>query len=237
MFSKKNITFVVGNKRKNVMLTKYGTDNIIVMLIIGGILIFSPLFVSNNYLSITFFTLGLLLIMFTFWFFRDPDRKVPEEAKTDTSLVLSPADGKVVEIVEEDENYYLKDKVRRISIFLSPLDVHVNRVPATGEIEFYDYNPGKYLVAYHPKSSELNEQSRIGLRSPHGKIFFKQIVGIVARRLVCELKVGDKVNAGDKFGMMKFGSRMDVMVPLDAEVLVKVGDRVKACETIISKLI
>ncbi|HPP40610.1 MAG TPA: phosphatidylserine decarboxylase, partial [Candidatus Kapabacteria bacterium] len=216
MFSKKNITFVVGNKRKNVMLTKYGTDNIIVMLIIGGILIFSPLFVSNNYLSITFFTLGLLLIMFTFWFFRDPDRKVPEEAKTDTSLVLSPADGKVVEIVEEDENYYLKDKVRRISIFLSPLDVHVNRVPATGEIEFYDYNPGKYLVAYHPKSSELNEQSRIGLRSPHGKIFFKQIVGIVARRLVCELKVGDKVNAGDKFGMMKFGSRMDVMVPLDA---------------------
>ncbi|HPU24425.1 MAG TPA: phosphatidylserine decarboxylase family protein [Candidatus Kapabacteria bacterium] len=237
MFSKKNITFVVGNKRKNVMLTKYGTDNIIVMLIIGGILIFSPLFVSNNYLSITFFTLGLLLIMFTFWFFRDPDRKVPEEAKTDTSLVLSPADGKVVEIVEEDENYYLKDKVRRISIFLSPLDVHVNRVPATGEIEFYDYNPGKYLVAYHPKSSELNEQSRIGLRTPHGKIFFKQIVGIVARRLVCELKVGDKVNAGDKFGMMKFGSRMDVMVPLDAEVLVKVGDRVKACETIISKLI
>jgi len=237
MFSKKNITFVVGNKRKNVMLTKYGTDNIIVMLIIGGILIFSPLFVSNNYLSMTFFTLGLLLIMFTFWFFRDPDRKVPEEAKTDTSLVLSPADGKVVEIVEEDENYYLKDKVRRISIFLSPLDVHVNRVPATGEIEFYDYNPGKYLVAYHPKSSELNEQSRIGLRSPHGKIFFKQIVGIVARRLVCELKVGDKVNAGDKFGMMKFGSRMDVMVPLDAEVLVKVGDRVKACETIISKLI
>ncbi len=218
------------------MLTKYGTDNIIVMLIIGGILIFSPIIVSHKYLGIVLFTVGLLLILFTFWFFRDPERKVPEEARIDKSLVLSPADGKVVEIVEEDENFYLKSKARRISIFLSPLDVHVNRVPATGEIEFYDYNPGKYLVAYHPKSSELNEQSRIGLKTPYGKIFFKQIVGILARRLVCELKVGDKVNAGDKFGMMKFGSRMDVMVPLSAEVLVKVGDKVKACETIISKL-
>lgn len=233
---KKNITFVVGNNRKNVMLTKYGTDNIIVMLIIGGILIFSPLFISNKYISIILFSIGLLLILFTFWFFRDPERTVPEKARADNSFVLSPADGKVVEIVEEEENYYLKNKARRISIFLSPLDVHVNRVPATGEIEFYDYNPGKYLVAYHPKSSELNEQSRIGLKTEHGKIFFKQIVGIVARRLVCELKVGDKVKAGEKFGMMKFGSRMDVMVPLDAQVFVKVGDRVKACETIISKL-
>jgi|YNPMSStandDraft_2_1061718.scaffolds.fasta_scaffold04493_3 phosphatidylserine decarboxylase len=218
------------------MLTRYGTDNIIVMLIIGGILIFSPIIIDNKYISFVLFILGLLLILFTFWFFRDPERKIPEKAKEDSSIILSPADGKVVEIVVEDENHYMKSEVKRISIFLSPLDVHVNRVPASGRVEFYDYFPGKYFVAYHPKSSEKNEQSRIGVRTEYGKIFFKQIVGIVARRLVCDLKVGEKVEAGQKFGMMKFGSRMDVMLPLDAEIYVKIGDRVVGGETILGKL-
>lgn len=218
------------------MLTKYGTDNIVVMLIIGGILIFTPLLISNKYVSFVLFVLGIILVLFTFWFFRDPERKIPEEVKKDKSFIISPADGKIVEIIEEDENYYMQSKVKRISIFLSPLDVHVNRVPASGIVEYYDYFPGKYLVAYHPKSSEKNEHSKIGLKTEYGKIFFKQIVGILARRLVCELKNGDTVEAGQKFGMMKFGSRMDVMLPLDAEIFVKVRDKVVGGETILGRL-
>lgn len=218
------------------MLTRYGTDNIVIMLAIGVALVFSLWYLPKYWLSIPIALLGLLLIIFTFWFFRDPDRTVPREAIEDSTILISPADGKIVEIVEEPEKYYMKENVRRISIFLSPLDVHVNRSPVSGKVEFYAYNPGKYLVAYHPKSSELNEQSRIGVMTAHGKVFFKQIVGIVARRLVCELKVGDSVQVGEKFGMMKFGSRMDVMVPLDAEINVKIGDRVVAGETKIARL-
>lgn len=218
------------------MLTRYGTDNIVVMLIAGVVLILGLWYLPKQWLAIPAAIAGVLLVLFTLWFFRDPDRTVPKDAVNDLSLVVAPADGKVVEVIEELETHYMNSRVRRISIFLSPLDVHVNRSPVTGEVEFYNYNPGKYLVAYHPKSSELNEQSRIGVNTPYGKVFFKQIVGIVARRLVCELKVGDKVQTGEKFGMMKFGSRMDVMISLESEVYVKVGDRVVAGETIIAKL-
>ncbi len=218
------------------MLTKYGIDNVVVMLIVGVALILSLWYLPQRWLSIPIAALGLLLVLFAFWFFRDPDRTTPSEALEDSSIVIAPADGRVVEIIEEPENYYMKETVRRVSIFLSPLDVHVNRSPVSGKVEFYHYNPGKYLVAYHPKSSDENEQSRIGVMTDYGKILFKQIVGIVARRLVCELKVGDSVKVGDKFGMMKFGSRMDVMLPLDAAIKVKVGDRVVAGESEIARL-
>ena len=218
------------------MLTRYGTDNIVVMLIGGIALIVAGYFVSKVYISYPMYILGIILIVFTFWFFRDPERNVPQEAIDDESLLIAPADGKIVQIIDVEEKLYLKSPAKQISIFLSPLDVHVNRSPATGEVEFYTYNPGDYLVAYHPKSSELNEQSKIGLKTKYGKILFKQIVGILARRLVCELKVGDKIKTGDKFGMMKFGSRMDVIFPTDAEILVKNGDRVVAGETKIIRL-
>src|SRR5690606_35198914 len=101
---------------------------------------------------------------------------------------------------------------------------HVNRTPATGEVKFYEYYEGEYLVAFHPKSSELNEHSRIGIENKYGKVFFKQIVGVLARRIVCDVKVGDKLSAGDKIGMMKFGSRMDIAIDPNSEILVKVGD-------------
>ena len=213
-------------------------ETIVTPIIIGGILIFSPLFVSNNYLSITFFTLGLLLIMFTFWFFRDPDRKVPEEAKTDTSLVLSPADGKVVEIVEEDENYYLKDKVRRISIFLSPLNVHVNRIPLSGVVKYLKYIKGEYLVAFNHKASEKNERSEIGIENEKTKhkILFKQIAGFVARRIVYDICEGNNVTAGEKFGMIKFGSRVDILIKRDSRIFVTMEQKVTGGETIIAEL-
>lgn len=219
------------------MLSNYGTNNIVVMLALGAIMVgLGAYFFSNKFASIPLLIAGILLILFTLWFFRDPERVLPEEAKKDKSLVISPADGKIVEIVEETESFYLKADSKRISIFLSPLDVHVNRAPVTGIVEFYHYNKGDYIIANHPKASELNEQSRIGVKTDFGKVFFKQIVGIVARRLVCELKVGDTVSAGARFGMMKFGSRMDIAVAPNTEIYVKVGDRVVAGETIIAKL-
>ncbi len=218
------------------MLTKYGTENIIAMLAGGVLLLTIGFLISKNWISVIFWILGGLLILFTLWFFRDPNRKIPKEALEDNSLIVCPADGKVVEIVEEPENVYLKQDSKRISIFLSPLDVHVNRIPASGKIEYFEYIPGKYLVAYHPKSSIKNEQTHIGLRNEHGQIFFKQIVGIVARRLAWDIKTGDSVNVGDRFGMMKFGSRMDVALPKNSEIFIKNGQTVVAGETILAKL-
>ncbi|MFA7325447.1 MAG: phosphatidylserine decarboxylase family protein [Candidatus Kapaibacterium sp.] len=218
------------------MLTRYGTDNILIMLGIAAVLLVSGYFVENKFLTYSFVGLGLIFALFTLWFFRDPDRTIPPEAITDASIVISPADGKIVQMEVENERYYLKGESKRVSIFLSPIDVHVNRTPVSGVVEFYEYVPGDYLVAYHPKASEKNEHSRIGVKTEYGKVFYKQIVGLVARRIVCELKIGDTIQVGDKIGMMKFGSRMDIAMEPDAEILVKIGDRVVAGETIIAKL-
>jgi phosphatidylserine decarboxylase len=219
------------------MLTKYGVDNIIVMLLTGLLLIVIPYFTSNmKVLNWVLISLGIFLIVFTFVFFRDPDRTIPEKVLQDESYIIAPADGKVVNIEDEFEKYYLKADSKRISIFLSPIDVHVNRTPAKGVVDFYEYFEGDYLVAYHPKSSELNEHSRIGVLNKYGKVYFKQIVGVLARRIVCDIKVGDKLEAGDKIGMMKFGSRMDIAISPESEIYVKVGDRVVAGETIIARL-
>lgn len=206
------------------------------MLGIAAVLLVSGYFVENKFLTYSFVGLGLIFALFTLWFFRDPDRTIPPEAITDASIVISPADGKIVQMEVENERYYLKGESKRVSIFLSPIDVHVNRTPVSGVVEFYEYVPGDYLVAYHPKASEKNEHSRIGVKTEYGKVFYKQIVGLVARRIVCELKIGDTIQVGDKIGMMKFGSRMDIAMEPDAEILVKIGDRVVAGETIIAKL-
>ncbi|ACY48878.1 phosphatidylserine decarboxylase family protein [Rhodothermus marinus] len=180
--------------------------------------------------------LAVLLLGFVLYFFRDPERHPPEGAE---ALLLAPADGKVVEIVDVDyEPVYLKGPARRLSIFLSPLDVHVNRVPADGVIELVRYIPGDYLVAWHPKASEKNERSEIGLRHPSGnRILFKQIAGVLARRIVFHLKEGDTVRAGQRFGIVRFGSRMDVIVPPHIRFEVKVGDRVRAGETVLGRLV
>jgi phosphatidylserine decarboxylase len=218
------------------MLTKYGLDNIIIMLIISVILILISVFLLKGWLAILVGSLGILLALFTLWFFRDPERTIPPEVLNNYNLVISPADGKVVEIKKVTESKYLKSEAIQISIFLSPLDVHVNRSPVTGIVKYYNYVPGDYLVAFHPKSSELNEQSNIGVETDFGKVFFKQITGILARRLVCVVNVGDTLKAGERIGMMKFGSRMDIMVNTNTELFVKVGDKVIAGETIIAKL-
>lgn len=176
---------------------------------------------------------GLGVFAFTLYFFRDPDRSPPESA-LDGATFLAPADGKVVEVVEEEEPLYLQGPSKRVSIFLSPLNVHVNRVPANGVIEFVRYVAGDYLVAWHPKASEKNERSEIGMRHESGTpILFKQIAGAVARRIVYHVKEGDAVTAGKRFGIVKFGSRMDVHVPPHVTLDVDVGQTVRAGETVI----
>jgi phosphatidylserine decarboxylase len=206
------------------------------MIIAGAVLIAISFFTANIFPKIILILIGLFLIILTFVFFRDPDRHIPDEAIKDLSLVLSPADGKIMEIVEIEEPYYIKEKTKRISIFLSPLDVHVNRTPVTGIVEYYEYKTGKFLAAFEPKSSELNEHSKIGVKTPFGKVLFKQIVGALARRIVCELKVGDNIKSGDKIGMMKFGSRMDIFLPILSDIYIKSGDKVVAGESIIAKM-
>ncbi len=218
------------------MFTKYGTSNIIVMLTVAFLLIVVAIIVHPLWIRIICFSTSLLLTLFTFLFFRDPDRNIPAEALADPSMILAPADGRVVAIVETEENTFIKGKATQISIFLSPLDVHVNRSPASGIIKYFKYLPGDYIVAYHPKSSIKNEQTHIGLENNAGKVFFKQIVGILARRLVWDIKEGDTISAGQKFGMMKFGSRMDVFVPQESTVFLKKGQRVIAGETIMARL-
>jgi phosphatidylserine decarboxylase len=167
------------------------------------------------------------------YFFRDPERITPEG----DNLIISPADGVVVLIKEYQEDVYIKDKATQISIFLSPLDVHVNRNPISGKLEYLKYHPGKYLMAWNEHASELNERADFGvLHSSGTKFFFKQITGFLARRIVYHIKKGDDLQAGERFGMMKFGSRMDVIVPSNVTINVKEGDRTVAGESIIGEI-
>lgn len=216
-------------------LTRYGADVIVVMALITLGLVLAVLFVDIPWLRGLLIGLALFLGCFTLYFFRDPERAIPL-ADDDRSVVISPADGKIVVIHEVEENEYHHARVRQISIFLSPLDVHVNRIPVSGRVDYFAYHKGKYLVAWHDKASELNERTHVGVDTGRYRLLFKQIAGAVARRIVCPLKVGDQVRAGERFGMIKFGSRMDVLVPLEMTVEVHLGDTVVAGETILCRL-
>lgn len=145
----------------------------------------------------------------------------------DTDLILAPADGRVVVIEKTFEKEYLNSEAIQVSIFMSPLNVHSNRSPVTGEVLYQQYHPGQYLVAWHPKSSELNERNTIVIRRKHHMILVRQIAGKVARKIVSYTKVGLTLTRGEEFGFIKFGSRVDVFLPTDSTILVKIGDNVK----------
>ncbi|QTX32756.1 phosphatidylserine decarboxylase [Aminithiophilus ramosus] len=166
-------------------------------------------------------TLGLL------WFYRDPDRKAPE----DDRRWVSPADGKVVEIFEARHPYV--GKALKVGIFMSPLDVHVNRAPAAGVVEFLDYVPGRKLMAFNEKASEENERFYVGLRTEEGPLLLVQVAGFLARRIVCRLRRGDPLTGGERYGMIKLGSKVDVYLPASVRPVVVVGQRVRAGETVI----
>ena len=218
------------------MLTPYGHDNAFLMLGVGIALLLLAITIPWTILAVIAALLGVLIIAFTLWFFRDPLRTLHPEAKRDGALIVSPADGTVTEVFAIEWSVELLGPATQISIFLSPLDVHVNRYPASGTIVDAQYIAGKYLMAFEPKSSEENERSVFVLRTSFGDILYKQITGFLARRIVYDTKRGDVVQAGERFGMMKFGSRMDIVLPASAEVFVKVGQKVVGAHTLLAKL-
>lgn len=166
-------------------------------------------------------------------FFRNPVFQIT----TNTKHVLAPADGKVVVIEETEETEYFKARRKQVSIFMSPVNVHVNRSPVSGVISFFKYHPGKYLVAWHPKSSTENERTTVAVRMSTGvEVVFRQIAGALARRIKWYIKEGQEIEQGQEFGFIKFGSRVDIFLPLDAVITVKVGDITKGGRTIIAEL-
>ncbi len=175
----------------------------------------------------------LVLLIFVLQFFRHPIRNVPLH---DDRLFYAPADGKIVVMEERQEEEFLKEKRLMISIFMSITDVHCNRVPLSGTVEYVQHHPGKYLVAWHPKSSTDNERTTIGIRSGSTKIVLRQIAGAMARRIRTYLQPGQTVIQGQELGFIKFGSRVDVYLPLDAKVKVKLGDHVKANMDVIAEM-
>ena len=167
------------------------------------------------------------------FFFRDPERLSPDEAH----VVLSPADGRVKLVGPSEPGVAPPGEWKQVSIFLSPMDVHVNRIPASGTITRVTYTPGKFLPAYRHEAAAVNERSEVWIERGNGQIVVaRQVVGILARRVVCRARVGDRVRAGQRFGIMKFGSRMDVFLPADATIRATVGEMVRGGETIIAVL-
>lgn len=170
---------------------------------------------------------GLCLTAFLAWFYRDPDRKIPEES----GVLVSPADGKIVEVGPFEHPF--TGPCTRVGIFMSPLNVHVNRAPCDGRVAFLEYVPGKKVMAFEPKASELNERFYMGLETDLGSVMTVQIAGFLARRIVTPVKRGEALARGDRYGMIKFGSRVDLYFPENVCPVVEMGQRVRAGETLI----
>lgn len=175
---------------------------------------------------------ALILFGLVLQFFRNPQRNI---AEIDDRIIYAPADGKVVVIEETHEGEFLNERRIQVSIFMSPLNVHVNRIPFTGKITYFKYHPGKFLVAWHPKSSTENERTTLVVEGINGSVLLRQIAGAVARRIKWYIKEGQEVKQGEEFGFIKFGSRVDLFLPLDAKIETKIGDAVKGNQSIIAK--
>lgn len=175
----------------------------------------------------------LVIYSLVFWFFRVPNRDILDHVEN----VIAPVDGKVVMIKEVEEDEFIKGKAIQVSIFMSPLNVHICRYPVSGDVIYKKYHPGKYLVAWHEKSSTENERTTVAVQSlTNHKVVFRQIAGYVARRIVFYCNPGDNAKAGHEFGFIKFGSRMDVFLPLDTEIICKIGDITKGGIDVIAKM-
>ncbi|MFZ5805903.1 MAG: phosphatidylserine decarboxylase family protein [Verrucomicrobiota bacterium] len=171
------------------------------------------------------------LLFFVIYFFRDPERVVPD----DVNAIVSPADGKVIVVDEIEETYFTKQKMKRVAIFLSVLDVHVNRAPYAGKILAVQYTPGKFLDARNETVDVQNEAQNWHFQTARGSLVVRQIAGLIARRIVAWKNMGDELSTGERIGMIRFGSRTDLYLPLECEILVKKGDRVQGASTIIAK--
>jgi phosphatidylserine decarboxylase len=215
------------------MFHKEGQTIIFITLIIVGSLFLVMDFIGIPWLVKTL-QIGLLLVfILILQFFRNPKRNT----QPDDAHVISPVDGKVVVIEEVQEPEYFKDKRLQVSVFMSPINVHVTRYPIGGKVLFSKYHPGKYLVAWHPKSSELNERTTVVVENPKfGKVLYRQIAGALARRIVNYAKKDQNVIQGSDAGFIKFGSRVDLFLPLDTKLNVKLNQKVRGGETVIAEL-
>lgn len=188
-------------------------------------------FTISLFYAVLFVTgLSVVVTLFMPFFFRDPDRDIPEGK----GLFVSPADGKIILIKDILEKEYLDDGAKEISIFMSPLDVHVNRSPCEGKVINVKYSPGKYMAAYKDDASLKNENIAMVLECEEGRILVRQVAGFIARRAVCRAKTGDTLKRGERYGIIKFSSRLDVFLPKNSEIEVKLGDKVKAGETVLA---
>ncbi|MES2733131.1 MAG: phosphatidylserine decarboxylase family protein [Bacteroidota bacterium] len=209
-----------------ILLTSLFVLCIINLLVIYGL----P---ANTILHNVVLLSSLIVFLLFLQFFRSPKRLTP----LDANHIIAPADGKVVVIEEVMEDEYFHASRRQISIFMSPINVHVNRSPVNGVVQYFKYHAGKYLVAWHPKSSTENERTTIVIKAPNNvEILFRQIAGALAKRIVWYVKEGQPIQQGAEFGFIKFGSRVDVFIPLDAKVLVNIGDKTKGGQTVIAAL-
>jgi phosphatidylserine decarboxylase len=206
------------------------------MLIVLGII----LIVVNVGISLTwpgllwiFSLASIIFFALVLQFFRNPNRSIP---KVDDQLIYAPADGQVVVIEEAEETEYFNSKRLQVSIFMSPLNVHVNRNPLSGEVRYLKHHPGKYLVAWHPKSSTENERTTVVIKNGQTEVLLRQIAGAMAKRIRNYLSIGDRITQGSEMGFIKFGSRVDLFLPLDAEVKVNIGDKVKGNKTVIARI-
>lgn len=204
---------------------------LVTTLVLGAINVPLQMFLGDSIASTIVLVISLLLYIAIVQFFRHPNRNIPSV----DNLIIAPADGKVVVIEEVVETEYYNEKRRQVSIFMSPINVHVNRYPVSGRVAYQKYHPGKYLVAWHPKSSTENERTTVVVESNKGSILFRQIAGALAKRIVCYAQEGAEAKMGAEYGFIKFGSRIDLYLPLNAEICVEMNQKTVGGETIIAK--
>ncbi|MDR1199122.1 MAG: phosphatidylserine decarboxylase family protein [Prevotellaceae bacterium] len=210
----------------------------------GNVFVSTGLLIFAVFASLCFFykaiifylltAITLVLLLFVTWFFRKPERA----CITDENVIFAPADGKVVVCEEVEEDEYLKERRLQISIFMSLLNVHANNYPVGGKIEYCKHHHGKHFIAWYPKASHENERTTIAVNTAKGEIVFRQIAGVLARRIVCyaEKMIGREIEQNQKLGFIRFGSRVDIFIPLDAKVEVKIGQKVKSTQTVLARL-
>lgn len=223
-------------KTRNMIFTKYGLNTLLTVVLLSVLaIIVSDRFIPES-LSVVKFIIwvaGLFMIVFAINFFLDPHR----ETNKDPKAIVSPADGKVVLIKDIPHDDFIGGPAKLVAVFMSPINVHVNRIPMDGEVTFLKYQPGLFLKAWEDKASDVNERSEIGITNGNHKVLFKQIAGFVARRIIfSDLEMGKKVTKGEKFGMIKFGSRVDIIVPAHYPIKAQIGQITKAAETVIAEL-
>ena len=209
----------------------YGTILLVWVISLISTFIFMR-FIPWTFVSYLLTIIPMFFMGFVLFFFRVPNRQSVGEANDVTAV----ADGKIVVIDKVFESEYLNSECIQVSIYMDFFNVHVNYWPISGEVKYYKYHPGKYMLAFLPKASELNEHTSTDIESPYGHVFFKQIAGTFARRIVCYAKPGSKEDKGSECGIIKFGSRIDMYLPLDADIKVKIGDYVRASESVIASL-